>query len=103
MTIAVDLGRKATKTNKNKHSDLIWIRTLTTFFLLLFLRERGSKWRFAGVNVECWLGSFENFKGIRSSIAKKFYIFVFFSQMGGSGPPVPPLDPGMGPDNVYTY
>ena len=22
---------------------------------------------------------------------------------GGSGPPVPPLDPRMGPDNVYTY
>ena len=36
-----------------------------------------------------WL--FWEFQGIRSSIAK------------GSGPHVPPLDPRMGPDNVYTY
>ena len=42
------------------------------------------------------------FQGIRSSLAKKFYIFVIF-QGGGSGPPNPPLDPCMGPVNVYTY
>ena len=36
--------------------------------------------------------------------AKKFYILVIFQgRGGGSGPPVPPLDPCMGPDNVYTY
>ena len=33
-------------------------------------------------NIECWL-----FEGIRTSIAKKLYIFYF---SGGSGPPVPP-------------
>ena len=45
---------------------------------------------------------------IRSSIAKKFYIFVIFGGGGGgggggSGTPVPTLDPRIGPDNVYTY
>ena len=48
-------------------------------------------------NIECWLGSFWEFQGIRSSIAKKFYV-----SGGGSGPPVPPRDPRMGPDYVYT-
>ena len=36
-------------------------------------------------DIECWLGSFV----IRTSIAKKPYIFVIFH--GGSRPPVPPL------------
>ena len=36
-------------------------------------------------NVECWLGSFWEFQGIRSSIAKKFYVFVIF-QVGGPDP-----------------
>ena len=34
-----------------------------------------------------------DFKGIRTSTAKEPYIFVIFQ--GGSGPPVPPLDPHM--------
>ena len=38
-------------------------------------------------NIECWLGSFVIFQGIRVSIAKKPYICDF---SGGSGPPVPP-------------
>ena len=39
--------------------------------------------------IECWLGSFVIFQGIRTSIAKKPYIFVIFSE--GYEPPVPPL------------
>ena len=35
------------------------------------------------------------FTGIRASIAKEPYIFVFFQGGGGFGPPVPPLDPHM--------
>ena len=35
-------------------------------------------------NIECWLGSFVIFQGIRTSFAKKPYIFVIF-QMGGGG------------------
>ena len=43
-------------------------------------------------NVECWLGSFWEFQGIRSSIAKKFYVFVIFQVGGGGGPdPLSPL------------
>ena len=53
-------------------------------------------------NVECWLGSFENFRGSGSVLLRKS-TFVWFSRGGGSGPPVPHLDPRMGPDNVYTY
>ena len=48
-------------------------------------------------NIECWLGSLVIFQGIRTSIAKKPYIFVIFrgGGGGGSGPPVPPLDPNL--------
>ena len=35
------------------------------------------------------------FQGIRTSIARKPYIFVIFQGGGGFGPPVPPLDPHM--------
>ena len=45
-------------------------------------------------NNECWLGSFVIFQGIRTSIAKKPYIFVIFK--GGPEPLSPPLDPPMG-------
>ena len=45
--------------------------------------------------IECWLGSFVFFQGIRTSIAKKHYIFYDFSGGGGAGPPAPPLDPRM--------
>ena len=41
-------------------------------------------------NIECWLGSFVIFQGIRTNIAKKLNIFVIF-QGGGSGPPVHPF------------
>ena len=57
--------------------------------------------------MECWLGSFVIFKGIRTCIAKKTYIFVIFRGGGGGGggdggvpdPLSPPLDLRMG---VYT-
>ena len=54
-------------------------------------------------NVECWLGSFENFKGSGSVLLRNSIFLWFFRGGGGSGPPVPPLDPRMGPDNVYTF
>ena len=64
------------------HSDLIWIQTLTTFFSSFFKGERIQKSQKAGHHrpasetplngvspacrrwpkVECWLGSFENFR-----------------------------------------
>ena len=40
-----------------------------------------------------WLGSFDFFQGIRTTIAKKPFIFVIFMGGGGSVPPVPPMDP----------
>ena len=41
-------------------------------------------------NIECWLGSFVIFQGVRTSIAKKLYIFVIFQGEGGSDPcPLP--------------
>ena len=41
-------------------------------------------------NIECWLGSLVNFQGMRTSIARKPYIFVIFQR--GSGPScLPPL------------
>ena len=43
--------------------------------------------------IECWLGSFVIFQGIRTSIAKKPYIFVIFQ--GGPDPLSSPLDPPM--------
>ena len=49
-------------------------------------------------NIKCWLGSFVIFQGVRTSIARKPYIFVIFQGGGGSGPPVPHptlLDPHM--------
>ena len=49
------------------------------------------KWHFAGMPIRaqhCWLDRFVIFQGIRTSIAKKRYIFVIFH--GRSGPPVPP-------------
>ena len=45
-------------------------------------------------NIECWLGSFRIFQGIRTCIAKKPYIFVIF-QGKGVRTPFPPLDPHM--------
>ena len=39
--------------------------------------------------LKCWLGSLVIFKGIRTSIAKKPYIFVIFQ--GGPDPPPPGL------------
>ena len=46
-------------------------------------------------NIECWLGSFVIFQGMRTSIAQKPYIFVIFQGGGGSGPSVTHLDPPM--------
>ena len=44
----------------------------------------GRRWP----NIECWLGSFVIFQGIRTSITKKTYIFVvfFFRGVGGLNP-----------------
>ena len=41
--------------------------------------------------IECWLGSFVIFQGIRTSIAKKPYIFVIFQGGGGGPDPLSPL------------
>ena len=41
-------------------------------------------------NMECWIGSFVIFQGIRTSIAKEPYIFVFYQ--GGPDPLYLPLD-----------
>ena len=46
-------------------------------------------------NIECWLGSFVIFQGIRTSIAKKPYIFVIFQGGGGQDGLSHPLDPPM--------
>ena len=48
-------------------------------------------------NIECWLGSFVVLQGIRTSVAKKPYIFCDFSGGGGGvqTPPPPPLDSHM--------
>ena len=43
------------------------------------------------LNIECWLGSFVIFKGIRTSIAKRPYIFVIFQGGGGGPDPLSPL------------
>ena len=43
-------------------------------------------------NIECWLGRFVIFQGVRTSIAKKPFFSWFFR---GSGPPLSPLDPPM--------
>ena len=40
--------------------------------------------------IECWLGSFAIFQGIRTCIARKSYIFVIFQ--GGLDPLFHPLD-----------
>ena len=53
-------------------------------------------------NVECWLGSFENSWG-SGPVLLRNSIFFFIFQRGGPDPLSPPLDPRMGPDNVYTY
>ena len=45
--------------------------------------------------IECWLGSFVAFKGIRTSIAKKPFIFVIFQGGGGLDSLSSPLDPHM--------
>ena len=45
-------------------------------------------------NIECWLGSFVIFHGIRTSINKETYSFVIF-QAGPNHWSSPPLDPLM--------
>ena len=63
------------------------------------------RWRVDdGLKIECWLGSFVIFQGIRTSIAKIPYIFVIFQGGGGSESSVPPLDPHMNIiDTLYFY
>ena len=51
-------------------------------------------------NIECWLGSFVIFQGIRTSIAKKPYIFVIFQ--GGPDPLSSPLDPSHGSNLINS-
>ena len=79
MTIAVDLGRKATKqTNKQIIIGPPPKRHLNDVSL-------ASRWC---PNIECWLGSFLIFQGIRTgSIAQKPYTFVIFQ---GVRTPCPP-------------
>ena len=66
--------------------------------------ETSFKWHFAGraddgTTLNAGLEAFVIFQGIRTSTAKKPYIFVIFQVGGGgggvSGPPIPPLDPHM--------
>ena len=57
--------------------------------------ETPFKWRFASEPMvaqgqQCWLGSFVNFQGIWTSIAKKLYIFKDFSGGRGIRTPRPP-------------
>ena len=47
--------------------------------------QAGWRWH----NIESWIGCFVLLPGIRTSIAKKHYIFVIFHGRG-SGPPAPP-------------
>ena len=49
-------------------------------------------------NIECWLGSFVIFQGIRTGIAKKPYISWFFR---GGGPDLLPPPPIFYPRMVY--
>ena len=46
-------------------------------------------------NIECWLGSFTNFKGVRTSIAKKPLYFCDFRGGDPDSLSPPPLDPHM--------
>ena len=41
-------------------------------------------------NIECWLGRFDVLQGIRTSIAKKPYIFVIFQGVRTPNHPLPP-------------
>ena len=43
------------------------------------------------LNIECWLGSFVIFLGIRTSIAQTLYIFVIFQGGRGGPDPLSPL------------
>ena len=43
----------------------------------------------ANNNIECWLGSFVIFQGIRTSAAEKPYSVVIFRGGGGGGVPTP--------------
>ena len=106
------------------HSDLICSRTLTTFFLLFckgasYLSLKvGHHWPASETplngfslacrwwpNVECWLGSFENFRGSGPVLLRNSIFLWIFRGGGGGGvrPPAPPLDPRLGQDYVYTY
>ena len=50
----------------------------------------GRRW----LNIECWLGIFVFFQGIRTSIAKEPYN-LWFSRGGGPDPLSPNMDPRM--------
>ena len=54
-------------------------------------------------NVECWLGSFGNSRGSGPVLLRNSIFLWFFRKGGGVRTLCPPLDPRMGPDNVYTY
>ena len=54
----------------------------------------GLRWPNNRPNIECWLGSFVNFQGIWTSIAKKPYIFVIFQGVQTHCPPPPPPSSG---------
>ena len=53
----------------------------------------GRRWP----NIECWLGSFVSFQGIRTFFAKKPFIFVIFQGARGVDPLPPPLPPLLDP------
>ena len=49
-------------------------------------------------NIECWLGRLVIVQGVRTSIAKKYYMFVVFQGGGGGSDP---LIPSLGPSMSY--
>ena len=66
------------------------------FFFLFFVFDEGSEDPNTTKSVECWLGTFVNFQGFRTSFAKKPYILLWFSGRGSDSlSPTPPLDPRM--------
>ena len=70
--------------------------TLKTFFFPSVILVRIQIPLKAGaIIMDCWFGSFVNFQGIRTSIAKKSIFSWFFKGGPDALPPPPSLDPPM--------
>ena len=77
---SLDEGREDPNTTKSR--PYYWPASGKPFYGVLLA---GEWWP----NIECWLGSFVVFQGIRTSIAKKPYIFVIFQDPDPLPPPPP--------------